>query len=169
MKSVKYFFKSIHLPIQGYGSNPWSRKLPHVCHSQGGLSQIERNEKIKRTRPCTQPSLVSSPTLWKLCRGMQDCHCLDPCHLRWGYSPSLLTGERGSSCVSSLMCLPFAWQTKPPFPPPKLSLYFCLALEHRELRFRQSWPFWVSKSRPGGPRRAFSQEPSPHTLHLLRP
>lgn len=115
MKSVKYFLKSIHLPIQGYGSNFWSRKLPHVCHSQGGLSQTQRNEKIKRARPRTQPSLVSSPTLWKLCRGMQDRQCLDPCHLRWGYSPSLLTGERGSSCVSSLTCLPLLGKQSHPF------------------------------------------------------
>ena len=115
MKSTKYFLKSIHLPIQGYGPNPWSRKSPHhrmtkpVCHNQGGPSQTERNKKIKRTRPCTQANLVSNPTLLKLCRRrMQDCYCLDPYHLRWGYSLSLLTRERGSSLVASLMCLPFA-------------------------------------------------------------
>ena len=129
MKSTKYFLKSIHLPIQGYGPNPWSRKSPHhrmtkpVCHNQGGPSQTERNKKIKRTRPCTQANLVSNPTLLKLCRRrMQDCYCLDPYHLRWGYSLSLLTRERGSSLVASLMCLPFAWQTEPPFPSPKLCL-----------------------------------------------
>ena len=119
---------------------------------KGGAARIPREARLKvperliqtrrldHLRPRTHPNLVNNTTLLKLGRRKKNTRLLLPWFLSgspdWLYSLLLLTRERGTVPEVLTYCVsPLSGKViKPLFPsPPKLlSLYFCLALVHRQ-------------------------------------
>jgi len=128
-------------------------KPPEARSKERRLVKIWRPDLL---RPFTHPNLVSNPTLLKFCQEwILDCYCLDPHHLLLpDYMTLLLTREGGSVLKPQAYCVPpLPGKVTQPlyFSSITLSLYFCLALVHREPRF---WPKHPQRrGRAGGGRR----------------